>query len=87
MAEGGGLLNRYTGNTVSRVRIPVSPFFYARETGSCLSNARLSRFRPSLGTREQLPRYCLRFDLREKHPDRGSFPLLRTQYDLSVKLT
>ena len=25
MAEGGGLLNRYTGNTVSRVRIPSSP--------------------------------------------------------------
>ena len=25
VAEGGGLLNRYTGNTVSRVRIPSSP--------------------------------------------------------------
>ena len=25
MAEGGGLLNRYTGKTVSGVRIPLSP--------------------------------------------------------------
>ena len=25
VAEGGGLLNRYTDNTVSRVRIPPSP--------------------------------------------------------------
>ena len=25
MAEGGGLLNRYTGHTVSGVRIPPSP--------------------------------------------------------------
>ncbi len=25
MAEGDGLLNRYTGKTVSRVRIPLSP--------------------------------------------------------------
>src|SRR5271156_3842125 len=28
-AEGGGLLNRYTDNTVSRVRIPPSPMFAA----------------------------------------------------------
>ena len=27
MAEGGGLLNRYTGFPVSRVRIPLLPFF------------------------------------------------------------
>ena len=29
MAEGGGLLNRYTGKPVSRVRIPSSPPFSA----------------------------------------------------------
>ena len=31
-AEGGGLLNRYTGHTVSRVRIPLSPPDFLKQT-------------------------------------------------------
>ena len=41
MAEGGGLLNRYTGKTVSGVRIPLSPPFSHKTPDFIGRNARL----------------------------------------------
>ena len=39
VAEGGGLLNRYTVNTVSRVRIPLPPpVFYSRKVFAGISS-------------------------------------------------